>query len=393
MRQHVLDLIGAAEHWLDQEPDPEAPDFRRDSFSRTLRDLMLNLQEAHAAMPWLAATRAPLINLGSLYLAEEIAQILVGKDSDLVIVPNPEFMYATQSWPFLEVIDQAEAEGFQPRTEQRPVVLHYPLSDSNRLLLHANFGHELGHSAVQEKGLVEQIYMTMQDEIYLSELAAMTTRLWPNTSLDRSARTIGAMLKAWIEELLCDHLAAQVVGPSYLWAFAGFVLPLSYGDPLSNYPPNTVRVKLLLEQLNDLGWSEYLSDVAPNIGTWLKHVGDDADAPFEPYFEFLRDQVIRQSLVLREAAASVVIPDHLLPDPSTSEAAECAFLLQQLVLPVGSNPPLAPRAILLGGWQRALDKHGDEPKSLVAALDDSQLNDLIGKAIEMSVVVSCWEKQ
>ncbi len=393
MRQHVLDLIGAAEHWLNQEPDPEAPDYRRDSFSRTLRDLMLFLQEAHAAMPWLAATRSPLINLGSLYLAEEIAQILVGNDSDLVVVPNPEFMYATQSWPFLKVIDQAKDEGFQSETEQRPVVLHYPLSDSNRLLLHANFGHELGHSAVQEKDLVEQVYSTMRDEIYLSELSEMTSRLWPDTPSDKSERTIGAMLKAWIEELLCDHLAAQVVGPSYLWAFAGFVLPLSYGDPSSNYPPNTVRVKLLLEQLDDLGWSEYLSEVAPNIGKWLGQVGQDAADPQEPYFEFLRDQLFRQSAVLRKTAAGVSDSGSLRPDPTISEAAQCASLLQELVLPVGSDPPLAPRAILLGGWQQALAKHGDEPKSLVAALSDSQLHDLIGKAIEMSVVVSCWENR
>lgn len=393
MRQHVLDLIGAAEHWLELKPDSAAPQFRHESFSRTLRNVMLNLREAHAAMPWLAATRTPLINLGSLYLAEEIAEILVGKDLDLVIVPDPEYMYATQSWPFREVIERAEDEGFQSKTTQRPVVLHYPLSDGNRLLLHAIFGHELGHSAVQQKDLVQQIYSRMVDDQFLRELNEVVTNIWPSTAPEKSARTIGEWLKAWIEELLCDHLAAQVVGPSYLWAFAGFVMPLSYGDPQQSYPPNTVRVRLLLEQLRDLGWSDFLSQVAPHITAWLDRVGQDGVGPLGRPFDFLRDQVIRHAAVMRETASAVAKSNHLAPDPTINEVDEAVSLLDQLVLPVGSDPPLAPRAILLGGWRRALAKHGDEPQSLVAALDDSQLHDLIGKAIEMSVVVSCWEQQ
>lgn len=393
MRRHVLDLIGAAEHWVQLKPDSDAPPFRQESFSRTLRNVMLNLREAHAAMPWLAATRAPLINLGSLYLAEEIAQILVGKDLDLVIVPDPEYMYATQSWPFREVIDRAENEGFEPKTTQRPVVLHYPLSDSNRLLLHAIFGHELGHSAVQQKDLVQQVYSKMLDGQFLRELGAVVKTIWPNTSPEKSVRTIGEWLKAWIEELLCDHLAAQVVGPSYLWAFAGFVMPLSYGDPQQSYPPNTVRLRLLLEQLDDLGWNDFLDQVAPNSTVWLKQVGNDSDAQLGQPFDFLRDQVIRHAPTMREAAAALAGANQLKPNPTIGEVDEVVSLLDQLVLPVGSNPPFAPRAILLGGWRKALAKHGDEPQGLIAGLDDTQLHDLIGKAIEMSVVVSCWEQQ
>ena len=393
MRQHVLDLLGAAEHWIELEPDSGAPPFRRESFSRTLRNVMLNLREAHAAMPWLEATRTPLINLGSLYLAEEIAEILVGKDLDLVIVPDPEYMYATQSWPFREVIDQAEAAGFKSKTTQRPVVLHYPLSDGNRLLLHAIFGHELGHSSVQQIDLVQRVYSKMIDDQFLRELAKVVTEIWPSTPPEKSARTIGEWLKAWIEELLCDHLAAQVVGPSYLWAFAGFVMPLSYGDPQQSYPPNTVRVRLLLEQLRELGWGDFLGHVAPNVTAWLDRVGHDSCSPLGQPFDFLRSQVVRHAAVMREAAADVARSNHLAPEPCLTEVDEAVSLLDQLVLPVGSSTPLAPRAILLAGWRRALDKHGDQPRALVAALDDSQLHDLIGKAIEMSVVVSCWEQQ
>lgn len=392
MRQHVLDLIGAAEYWLKSKPDPEAPSYRRDSFSRILRDLMLNLQEAHAALPWLEATREPQINLGSLYLAEETGWILLGKNLDLVVVPNPEYMYATQSWPFRQVVEGAQ--GFVPKTKQRPVVLHYPLGDSNRLLLHSIFGHELGHSAVQEMGLVEDVLRDMkEDQQYRQELDLLVTEIWPRNSPDKTIRTVESMLRSWIEELLCDHLAAEIVGPSYLWAFAGFVLPLSYGNPLPNYPPVTVRMKLLLDQLAELGWAGFLQNVSPRLADWLGRVGEDAADPFGQPYAFLRNQVVRQAGLLQRAAAKTVGRGSLPAEPATTEAAEADALLEQLVLPVGSDPPLSPRAILLGGWQRAIAKHGDRPPGLISALADWQLQNLVGKAIEMSVVVSSWEDE
>lgn len=62
------------------------------------------LRGAHAALPWLVATRTPNVNLGSLYVTEECARILVGANVDLIVVPDPEFMYSTTSWPFSAVI-------------------------------------------------------------------------------------------------------------------------------------------------------------------------------------------------------------------------------------------------------------------------------------------------
>ncbi len=121
LRQHVLDLIGASEYRLKLAPDDEAPDWSKQSFSRLLRDVMLNLRAAHAAMPWLAATQAPNINLGSLYLIEDFALALVQTKVDLVTVPDVEFMYSTESWPFWKLI--SETPDFTPKADRSPIVL------------------------------------------------------------------------------------------------------------------------------------------------------------------------------------------------------------------------------------------------------------------------------
>ncbi len=395
LRQHVLDLIGAAEHRIGRQPFGDAPARVRKSFSRSLRDIILILRAAHAAMPWIEATQSPGINLGSLYLTEECAEMLVGSKVDLVIVPDIEFMYSTISWPFSEVID--ETRGFSPKTDRRPIVLHYPLSDSNRLLLHAIFSHELGHSAVAEANLVNIVQSQLDEDpdfgVALEKATEAMRAEWPANSETRTVRTIRQWLRGWVEELLCDQLAIEASGPAYLWAFAGFVLPLSYADEHPIYPPNTLRVKLALDLLDANGWRPYMEKTAPAILRWLDSVGAESRHGLEPPYDFLRDQIERRADLLRTTAAAQLNGSPLQPGDAVPEADAAADLLKRMILPVGLDGALAPRSIMLGGWQEAIRLHGDNAKGLVSALGDSRLQDLVGKAIEMSTVVEAWRSR
>jgi hypothetical protein len=390
--QHVLDLIGAAEHQLKKDPTEDAPGEIQESFDRLLRSLLQTLRSAHAAMPWLAGTRNPQINLGTLYFAEECAEILVGKSVDLVVVPDPEYMYSAQSWPFRRVVNKVS--GFLPQATNRPVILRYPLSDDNRLLLHSIFSHELGHPAVQEFGLVAEALEKMEaDGQFEAELEKTAGEVFPAVSSSTRAKTLRQWLRSWAEEAICDHLAIGVAGPAYLWAFAGFVMPLSYDSPSPSHPPNTVRVNLMLEQLTAHEWDPYLQERAGGLLRWLEDVGANAKSDMEPPFDFLRDQLLRHGALCREIAKKVIGHNRLAPAVTVREADSAEKLLDDLILPVGEDPVLEPRGILLGGWQRALAAHGGTASGIVSSLADRQLQDLVGKAIELSVVASCWEDE
>lgn len=244
LRSHVLDLFGAVEYRMAQEPASAAPDAVRRAFARSLRQGIHMLRGAHAALPWLVATRAPNLNMGSLYMTEEYARVLVGPDVDLVVVPNPEYMYSTTSRPFSDVIDKTA--GFTPAKIPRPVVLNYPLSDSDRLLLHPIFAHELGHASVDEYKLVAAVEAELDgDHSFTAALEQTVEDLagsWTTVPKTQISGMIRGWLRDWIEELLCDHLAIEVAGPAFIWAFAMFVMPLSYGAPGSEHPPNTLRM-------------------------------------------------------------------------------------------------------------------------------------------------------
>jgi len=263
------------------------------------------LQGAHAALPWLAATRTPTVNLGSLYITEECARILVGTNVDLVVVPDPEFMYSTTSWPWSAVVNSTS--GFTPSNTRRPIVLNYPLSDADRLLLHPIFAHELGHASVDEHQLVSAVETELANDpaftaALQSKVNDMASNHWPALPPTQISGIIRARLHSWTEELLCDHLAIEAVGPSFMWSFVLFVLPLGYGEPGEAHPPTTVRIKLALDHLTRRGWRPYMARVAPDITSWIDQIAGDAAGVLEPPFDFLRDQLVSHANVLQDVA-------------------------------------------------------------------------------------------
>ncbi len=391
LRDHVLDLLGAVEHRVGQQPAAEAPQAVRSAFARNLRQSIVVLRGAHAALPWLAATRSPTLNLGSLLMTEECARVLVGADVDLVVVPNSDYMYSTTSWPFGAVIDSTS--GFTAKATRRPIVLNYPLTDSDRLLIHPIFAHELGHASVNEHDLVQQVESALSTDAafvaaFQTAVATMGTT-W-TSSPSTIAGTLRTYLRGWVEELLCDHLAIEAMGPAFLWAFVPFVVPLSYGEPGPSHPPNTLRLRFAIDHLDRRGWRPYMQRVAPGVTMWLDSIAADASAALPTHFNFLRDELLAHANVLQDAAVARAGGDTLDRTIAEPESDEAARLLERLILPVGLTGALQPRSILLGGWQEGLREHGDSPEGIVAALSDSRLQDLVGKAIEMSVVSAAW---
>lgn len=278
LRQHLIDLIGAVEHRVAKTPPAGSSALATKAYARTLRQAVVELQSAHRALPWLAATRTPHLNLGSLYLTEEYASGLIGTNVDLVVVPDAEYMYSTTSWPFRQYINTTP--GYSATNLRRPIVLNFPLTDADRVLLHPIFAHELGHASVDEHDLTALAVARLQtDPNYPVGRAAAIAEIQkqvPSWSTADVEQRLDEMLDSWCTEVLCDALALEVGGVAFLFALASFLMALSYGEPGIEHPPNTLRVKLAMAHLRARGWDGYLTEIAPGIVTWLDEIASGA---------------------------------------------------------------------------------------------------------------------
>lgn len=392
--EHLLDLLGASELRMEHPPDPGASQEAREAFARNLREAISVLREAHHAIPWLEATRSPNVNLGSLYMSEEFTKLLVGSEADLVFVPGRGFMYSTLSWPFSPTIESTP--GFTPKTKRRPIIVNYPLSDSDRLLLHPLFAHEIGHSTVYEYSLIQRFHNdVLTDEDFVqrlnTEASWVAANLWPGLSDGKTKLFLRGAFRNWVTEFLCDLLATEVSGPAYLWAVAAFGLPMNRSEPSDTHPPMTLRIRLILELLSLNGWDSFWKSAAPSFAHVLEEVADDALQQLARPWEFLRTEVLDNVDWMRTVVTEQVGNGSLRPEV-IDDARYAAELLEQLILPVGaSSTPLPPRAIVLGGWLDGFRRHGDTAAGLLKAQADRRLQDLVGKGIEMSIVSSSWK--
>lgn len=392
LRDHVLDLIGAVEQRISASPASNAGGLARKAYARSLRQAVVELQSAHRALPWLEATRTPHLNLGSLFLTEEYAGHLIGTNVDLVVVPDAEYMYSTTSWPFREYINGTP--GFAPSNTRRPIVLNFPLTDADSVFLHPIFAHELGHSSVDEYDLTAAAVARVESEpAYHPERAAAVAAVksamptWTDADVDQ---WLDERLDAWSTELLCDALALDVAGVPFLFALASFVLALSYGEPGQDHPPNTLRFNLALQQATARGWDPYLMAIAPGIRDWLGGVSAEALTYSQQPFSFLVNALLRSADAFHELAAARTGANAIVPSECAAHASTAAELLSHSILPVELDEPLDRRGILAGGWEAAIARHGDSPHGFVAATSDRTLQELVGKALESSVVLEAW---
>ena len=136
------------------------------------------------------------------------------------------------------IIDKGDAA--HANVEPFPSVLSLPAIEKDNTLLWANLFHEVGHWISTHRKIGESILPTI--ESYFTKTSP------PNL-----------VAKDWLEEIIADLIAVDLVGPAYLYAFATFALytcrpPLM--RPSQRYPSPNARFKYLFSRLSRNGGIE-----------------------------------------------------------------------------------------------------------------------------------------
>jgi hypothetical protein len=236
-------------------------------------------------------------------------------------------------------------------SRRRLVVVAFPRTLKHHVLLHAIFGHELGHTALYTIGpggvLKAQVVHALISSGPLRDLVAMNAWLHKASAppeikaeLTRYAKTQGSkfnfteqLRESWLVELICDLFGLLLFGPSFLGAHRALLQsirpsPFDLGLGFPTHPPYAIRRKMLTSALNLLHWNIPLTSPA-NGSTheaekaFVQYISDD---PFPAWAAVFDDTQLAAAI----AGIQMVFAPHSGLNHIPSTAATVVELVERL---------------------------------------------------------------
>ena len=257
----------------------------------------------------------------------------VEKDSHFIIRPQWSYNYSLlgefveyhrtsiQSMGWISPGSWEEGLAAIKLASKKIYCIAFPRIERLNVLLHANWGHELGHiiAAAWVHSRFSQLWNTQEQEIrtriqkaiepWLAQQAEQP--LFKQVIIDQyvsdQANTAMLVAQQGLTELICDAVGIQLLGPSALAASLEFCAGMALDEsPLrcGKYPPWRYRLRLMLEACD-----EDLREQKMNVnGKDLIYPGDTVRPLYEWLSEAKRlvaetgDQmVLKQDVAVREA--------------------------------------------------------------------------------------------
>lgn len=369
-----------------------ADDRDRDAAITKARLLGSYARFMHRSLPWLEDARRSPLDLGALYFVDELAVRLLGERAD--VVPTRSDEYSTERWPFEPIFP---ALGLTVGDGPVPIIINVPALELRTYLLLPLFAHELGHTVVWRGDLLSKALAPLRAssgydkrfEAARDDFAAKSS-----FSQQRARLVINQRLEYWIEELLCDQIALQHLGPSFLLAFATYVISLGWNEPGERHPPATLRVAHLNRWLHRVGWESHLQSKLPTIASWLSAVGQTSrQAGQGEALTFILDTLDGVCDDLADEVSAALGDEVYVPGAFEAEERTIAELLEFEILPVQDSRTRAAfdrRAIMYSSWLSIITEVGEAVENLPRALEQVESQEFFTKALEMSCLLHNW---
>lgn len=368
-----------------------APDTEKAEYIKQARLLNSYARFMHKAVPWISAAARPPLALGALYFIDELGQRICGSKPDAI--PNPSTEFSTEWWPFRILFP---ALGLSQQGGATPVVLNFSEREASSHLLLPLYGHELGHTAVEAEQLVQKVLDAHSRD---GEFAVKFNKARDvvATAAGQTQREAGISLawrlEWWITEMLCDQLAVQVLGPSFLYAFSSFLLGDAWDDPGERHPPTCIRIAHLVDYLTQSKWDIEIHRRTPRTLDWLvSDVAATQAKANDDATQFLLYAVGRMKDTIRTTTTTYLKSSVYTTDGFDSEITAITELTHYETLPaqLPNGAPVDRRVIMLAAWLSILEP-ADQSQTLASAPADIRTQAFFAKAIEMSALLSAWK--
>lgn len=321
------------------------------------------------------------VPVGILYLVDQLIEQLLPERADPLVHLDFEGEYASLDLTEFAIEDAETAHG------PHPVAFRVPDLDPANALLAPIFAHEVGHVAADQRLRVallsridQQVLLDLFDQHYDG----------PAEERESVQEDYRNQLMDWLEELLCDALAALVAGPSLLFALSVFLAApaeLEY----DTHPPQRERVRYCLRLLDEMGWAGALDRWTPAVVRWARTLPEGGRDPISGRDRFLLEALSTLFPLVMDLAREHVV-DPFEPGKTELAIDRGVELLRKGVPPVGceANVDQSGWEVVLAGWVTGIQDGGDKPVALVSAVADGPLNSVLIKSIEWAAVTALW---
>jgi hypothetical protein len=363
-----------------------------------MQQMVVGARNLHRSLSWLDAAGNPPLDLGTRYLVDQITATLVVGHAEVTVVAATDRSYATVTNPLRPVF---ELSGATLPSSETIIVVFVPRREQRSGLLHPLIMHELGHAANKRHNLVGRVLATKPGSDALSAVMgearknaeASASEAAGADELAAIAEAVAARFVAWIEEAICDAIAAHILGPTYLYSFMAIVGTSDIDTAGDEHPTTRQRIRLLLAQLDGLGWRGILLDAAPNIDEWFRDAASKAPEHVDPDAACCETELARLYQVIVD-----VVLGHL--DGLVFYASNFDPIREEIdaLLTLGIPPcqtvtraPVGRAAIILGSWLFAVEAQGGDLDALAVAADVPELSRLLPKALQDAAMLEAWE--
>lgn len=354
-----------------------------------MRQLVTAARSLHSSLSWLDAAHESPLDLGTRYLVEQIAAKLVSPDAEITVVAAIDSSYATVTNPFQAFVDLSDA---RPAGGDPATVVLIPRREQRSGLLHPLIIHELAHAANRHHSLAVRVMDSATKNEKLIAALGNAAKTHANTGAEGLSAAIEMLvgrLASWVEEAVCDAFGAQILGPTYLYSFMTIVGTSDLDTAGEEHPPTRLRIRLLLKQLDGLGWKNLQANASEEIDEWFrataarKHIYEDIPE------RFCVDALTSLASDVRSTVASHVGHMTFRATAFTRVRKEIESLLAAGIPPSQTlkRKTIDRSAIILGSWLFAVAKAGGGLDALAVAADVPELSHLLPKALQDAAVL------
>jgi hypothetical protein len=430
IHEGLLAILGALELEVSEKAEKDEP-IPEDVLIRIKRCGQL-VGVLHSVLKVLEMGNREYISQGSVVLMESITKQF-GSDSRFILLPMYEYNFTYQDLiqplktmlkdvlPHIEEILSPFAKKF--------AVIGFPLVQRENILLNSLLAHEVGHSINEENLIVENLMGKVSIDIKKVDEITKEWSRWPGekTEVTLTSFIEFAALKAevhkmatrwisnWLKELVSDVLAFHLVGPAYLFALTNFLLTLTGVDgESSDYPPPRMRIKLMLDEFDEMGYPKTLRSIKTEDNTikeiaikFLK-IAEDTNVFLSEIEEeekdkfaiLIHDSVTRVIPELRKTINDIIGPNEYTPREFSKDVFPLILSLDSFVPPaeISAEKPAAPISILNAGMLYEMLLMENLYKTLEASTPTDKLyarhklHQLTLKALELSSIQSSMKK-